>query len=107
VELPTFGSARAPLTILDTWTHLTDRRRYALSGAYYELFVETLDVLTRNDIPALLTWYGDPSHAWQQAPFMKAMDLIASRGIPTVSGREAAALFGGTHPLTTATELAN
>ena len=94
VELPTFGSARAPLTILDTWTHLTDRRRYMLGDAYYELFVETLDVLTGNDIPALLTWYGDPSHAWQQAPFMKAMDLIASRGIPTVSGREAATRFG-------------
>jgi len=92
VELPTFGSASAPLTILDTWTHLTDRRRYALGAEYFELFAETLDVLTGADIPALLTWYGDPSHAWQQAPFMKAMDLIASRGIPSVSGREAASL---------------
>jgi peptidoglycan/xylan/chitin deacetylase (PgdA/CDA1 family) len=97
VELPTFGSARAPLTILDTWTHLTDRRRYALSETYYELFAETIDVLTRNEIPALLTWYGDPSHAWQQTPFMKAMDLIASRSIPTVFGRQAAALYGTVH----------
>jgi len=94
MELPTFGSARAPLNILDTWTHLTDRRRYALGETYYELFVETLDVLTHNHIPALLTWYGDPSHAWQQTAFMKAMDLIASRGIPSVSGREAATFFG-------------
>lgn len=92
VELPTFGSTRAPLTILDTWTHLTDRRRYALGDAYFELFAETVDTLGRNHIPALLTWYGDPSHAWRQAPFMKAMDMIASRGIPTVTGREAAAL---------------
>lgn len=92
VEIPVFGSARHPHLILDTWTQLTDRRCYALGESYYELFAETIDVLTRNNIPALLTWYGDPSHAWQQAPFMNAMDLIAKHAIPSLSGREVASL---------------
>jgi hypothetical protein len=100
VEIPVFGSARYPHLILDTWTQLTDRRRYALGDSYYDLFAETIDVFTRNNIPALLTWYGDPSHAWQQAPFMKAMDLIAECGISSLSGMEVASLYVDTLPST-------
>jgi hypothetical protein len=92
VELPTSGSARYPNLILDTWTQLTDRRRYALGQSYYELFAETIETFTHDRRSALLTWYGDPSHAWGQTPFLKAMDLIAERGIPSVSGSEAVAL---------------
>jgi len=92
MELPTSGSARYPNLILDTWTQLTDRRRYALGQSYYDLFAETIETFERDGRSALLTWYGDPSHAWGQTPFLKAMDLIAERGIPSVSGSEAVAL---------------
>ncbi|WP_057847123.1 polysaccharide deacetylase family protein [Bradyrhizobium retamae] len=92
MELPTSGSARYPHLILDTWTQLTDRRQYALGESYYELFAETLDTFVRGGKSALLTWYGDPSHSWGQTAFLKSMDLIAKRGIPSVSGSDAAVL---------------
>ena len=92
MELPTSGSARYPNLILDTWTQLTDRRRYALGQSYYELFAETIESFTRGGKSALLTWYGDPSHAWGQTAFLKAMDLIAERDIPSVSGSQAVVL---------------
>lgn len=92
MELPTSGSARYPNLILDTWTQLTNRHRYALGESYYELFAETIQTFERDGRSALLTWYGDPSHSWRQTPFLKAMDLIAERGVPSVSGSEAVAL---------------
>lgn len=92
MELPTSGSARYPNLILDTWTQLTDRRRYALGDSYYDLFAETIETFEREGRSALLAWYGDPSHSWAQAPFLKAMDLITQRGIRSVSGSEAVAL---------------
>ncbi len=92
MELPTSGSARYPNLILDTWTQLTDRRRYALGDSYYDLFAETIQTFEREGRSALLTWYGDPSHVWGQTPFLKAMDLIAQRGIRSISGSEAVAL---------------
>jgi peptidoglycan/xylan/chitin deacetylase (PgdA/CDA1 family) len=92
MELPTSGSARYPNLILDTWTQLTDRRRYALGQSYYELFAETIETFERDGRNALLSWYGDPSHSWGQMAFLKAMDLIAERGIASVSGSEAVAL---------------
>ena len=88
IEFPTFGSWSAPTTILDSWTYLTDRRHYALGEEYFVRFSETLDAVSRTGTPALLTWYADPSHVWQQAPFMKAMDLIAERNIPSLRGRD-------------------
>src|ERR1700742_4920147 len=86
------GSARWPNLILDTWTQLPDRRRYALGESYYELVAETIETFERDGRNALLTWYGDPSHSWGQTAFLKAMDLIAKRGFPSVSGTEAVAL---------------
>ena len=91
VEIPTFGSLPAPETILDSWTYLVDRRQYKLGDRYFELFTETIEGLSRAGVPALLTWYADPSHVWEQAPFMKAMDMIAARSIPSTRGRDLAA----------------
>ena len=93
VELPTFGSTRNPTTILDSWTYLTDRRHYALGEEYFELFAETIDCLMAKKMPAVLTWYADPSHVWEQKPFLKAMDLIAERKIKSLGGRDLAALM--------------
>lgn len=92
IELPTFGSTCAPTCVLDSWTYLTDRRVYALGETYAELMCETADRLVEASGPALLTWYGDPSHVAGQAPFERAMQHIADKGIESLYGREAAAL---------------
>lgn len=92
VELPAFGSVRAPTSILDSWTHLSDRKSYALAPIYAELVIETVDRLLAAKMPALLTWYADPAHVAGQAPFERAMKHIASRGIQSLSGSETAAL---------------
>lgn len=88
IELPTFGSAHAPTTILDSWTYLTDRRDYVLGADYEELLVETVEVMLRHSIPGLLTWYADPSHVVGQAPFYRAMEHVARRGIESLHGNE-------------------
>lgn len=92
IELPTFGSTTAPTCVLDSWTYLTDRRIYALGETYAELMCETVDHLVDGGESALLTWYGDPSHVAGQRPFERAMQHIASKGIESLYGREAAAL---------------
>jgi len=92
VELPAFGSVRAPTSILDSWTHLSDRKNYALAPTYAELMIETVDKLLAEKMPALLTWYADPAHVAGQAPFERAMKHLASLGIQSLSGSETAAL---------------
>lgn len=92
IELPAFGSIASPTSILDSWTYLSDRKDYALSETYGDLFVETVDALLANGMPALLTWYADPAHVAGQAPFERAIKHIAARGIKSLSGTEAAAL---------------
>jgi peptidoglycan/xylan/chitin deacetylase (PgdA/CDA1 family) len=97
IELPTFGSVRAPTTILDSWTYLTDRRDYALGDDYAELVIETVDTMLAEEIPGLLSWYGDPCHVVGQEPFLRAMRHIAAKGVPSLSGSEAAAMAGTGH----------
>lgn len=92
VEVPTFGSAAAPTTILDSWTYLSDRKNYALGGQYYDLVEETVRVLQENDIPGILTWYADPCHVAGQASFHRAMELIARSNIQSLSGNACATL---------------
>lgn len=93
VELPTSGSVRAPNTILDSWTYLTDRRDYALSEDYADLMIETVDTMLARDIPGVLSWYADPAHVIGQVPFMRAMRHMAERQIVSLTGTEAAALI--------------
>lgn len=92
VELPTSGSVRVPTTILDSWTYLTDRRDYVLADDYAELMIETVDTLLSRNVAGILSWYGDPAHVIGQAPFERAMRHIASRGLNSLYGSEAAAL---------------
>ena len=93
VELPTFGTLRSPVSLLDSWSHLSDRRDYALSDMFETLLIETIDALARLELPALLTWYVDPAHVAGQAPFERAMQELARRHIPSLGGLEAAALI--------------
>jgi peptidoglycan/xylan/chitin deacetylase (PgdA/CDA1 family) len=92
-ELPTFGSYRYPLTLLDTWTYLTDRSHYALGEEYFDLFEETVRKMTDDGVPGLLTYYGDPSHVVGQRPFERALDTIDQFKVPTLLGRDAVKRF--------------
>jgi peptidoglycan/xylan/chitin deacetylase (PgdA/CDA1 family) len=89
VELPTLGSYRHPTTLLDSWTYLTDRVNYTLGDTYAELFVETIQQMSRENIPGILTYYGDPSHVTGMKPFATVLDAIVRHGIPSLHGREA------------------
>ncbi|MDO8680073.1 MAG: polysaccharide deacetylase family protein [Acidobacteriota bacterium] len=87
-ELPTTGSYRYPTTLLDSWTYLTDRCDYQLSEEYFELFEETIRLLTEERLPAILTYYADPAHVLGQKPFERALDAIGAFGVPSLQGRE-------------------
>ena len=97
VELPTFGSLRAPTTILDSWTYLTNRSEYVLGETYAELMIETVNAMLAENIPGILSWYADPCHVVGQEPFERAMRYVASKGIPSLSGTKAAGLIGSRH----------
>ncbi len=86
VEIPCFGSWRAPETILDSWTYLADRRDYCLKDEYYELFAETVERMLAEGIPGVLTYYADPSHVLDQAPFRRAIEFAMERGVLSVTG---------------------
>jgi peptidoglycan/xylan/chitin deacetylase (PgdA/CDA1 family) len=93
VELPTMGSYRNPTTLLDSWTYLTDRTNYALGDEYFELFAETVERMTTEGLPGLLTYYADPSHVVGQKPFERALDLVTKYGIPALRGHDVVRLF--------------
>lgn len=86
VEFPCFGSVRNPETILDSWTYLLDRVNYRLGDEYYSLFEETIDTLLDENLPGVLTWYGDPCHVMDQVPFVRAVECISKNNIPSVNG---------------------
>jgi len=86
IEFPCFGSVRNPETILDSWTYLTDRVNYALGGDYYLLFEETVSTMLDCRMPGVLTWYADPAHVLGQAPFMRAIELLAKKEVTSVTG---------------------
>ncbi len=90
VEIPCFGSARNPETILDSWTYLTDRKNYTLGNQYLELMSETIDFFLKQKLPAVFTWYADPCHVLNQPPFMRAMERLAKAGVVSVAGVELA-----------------
>ena len=92
LEFPCSGSAPHPETLLDSWTYLTDRRHYTLGEEYYSLVAATLAHYRKHAIPGVLTWYADPCHAFGQAPFHRAMELLARSGILSVTGTELANL---------------
>lgn len=83
-EIPLFGSWHAPTTILDSWTYLSDRRRYALDETYHALFAETVERLLAADVAGLLSYYADPSHVAGQAPFARVLDLLERHRIPSL-----------------------
>jgi peptidoglycan/xylan/chitin deacetylase (PgdA/CDA1 family) len=87
-ELPTMGSYRYPTTLLDSWTYLTDRTNYALADEYYDLFAETVQRMTEESLPGILTYYADPSHVMGQKPFERTLDVIRQYDVPTLHGSE-------------------
>jgi len=93
IELPTMGSYRNPSTLLDSWTYLTDRVHYTLGEEYHTLFAETVERMTGQGMPGLLTYYADPSHVAGQAPFEKSLDVIAKCRVPSMHGRDAIRRF--------------
>lgn len=90
VEIPCFGSWRAPEVLLDSWSYLADRRDYRLQDEYYELFAETVERMLAEGIPGVLTYYADPSHVLGQLPFRRAIELAAARRVPSVTGDDLA-----------------
>lgn len=94
-ELPLFGSYLAPTTILDSWTYLEDRKAFRLGQAYFELFRDTVDYMQTNGLSGVLAYYADPAHVIGQQPFLDAMELIAERGIASVTAEEVVAKAHG------------
>jgi hypothetical protein len=85
-EIPLFGSWRAPLNILDSWSQLSDRCNYALSDDFYDLFEETVERLLEAGLPGLLSYYVDPAHVAGQRAFERALALVERRRLPSLDG---------------------
>ena len=88
-EIPLVGSVRYPDTLMDSWTYLENKiPPYRLREEYYELFLETLTYMRNNRLPGILPYYADPCHVVSQTPFEKTIDLIKSKSIDTLHGRD-------------------
>jgi len=88
VELPILGAARIPHKMYDSWSYLADPVRYRLSPGYARLGIETVDFFRDKGIPALLSWYADPSHVLGQPAFHALMEHLARRSVPSMTGRQ-------------------
>jgi hypothetical protein len=83
-EIPLSGSLRTPGLILDSWCHLEDKVTYRLSDSYFDLMKETVDFVTSNALPCLLSYYVDPAHVEGQTAFLKAIEYVRARGVDNV-----------------------
>ena len=77
------GSLRAPHTILDSWNYYYRDR--VLTPEYFELMRETVDYLTRHDLPALLNIYVDPSHVLDAPPFLATLQHLLASGAKSLT----------------------
>jgi len=92
-EIPLFGSLYAPTSILDSWTHLEDRKNYRLSSQFFDLFKQTVDFMIERRLGGILSYYVDPAHVVGQAPFLEAMKYASRREIPSVTADDIVARF--------------
>lgn len=85
-EIPLLGSWREPRNILDSWSRLSDRRHYALSDEFYDLFEETVQRMRAAGLAGVLSWYVDPAHVAGQRPFARALELVERLRLPSLDG---------------------
>jgi len=96
-EFPVLGSFSNPTCALDSWTYLTNRKDYVLDDSYERLVEETVRAFWREHIPGILTWYVDPAHVIDQAPFERAIQFLADSPILSVDGRSLASMLNNRH----------
>lgn len=94
LEIPTFGTWASPESLLDSWSHLTDRVDYALGDSFFDLFAETVDRLTAAGVAGILNYYVDPAHVAGQAPFRRALEHAVKRDVPTLDFDDVPRLAG-------------
>lgn len=96
LEIPTFGTWAAPDTLLDSWSHLTDRHNYALGDSFYDLFAETVDRLLAAGAHGILNYYVDPAHVAGQASFQRALEHATRRGLASIGFNDVLRFAGRT-----------
>ncbi len=94
-EIPLTGSFDQPLTILDSWNYLADRRDYRMTTDYADQFAKTVNFFADRGLPALLNYYADPAHVANDGIFLQAIDHALQRGARFCSFETVLGLAGG------------
>lgn len=81
VEVPVSGTSRHPLTILDSWGHLSSPYDLELLPAYGSKLRATVDDLLKLGIPGVLNYYVDPVHVHGSEVFYSALEHALARGL--------------------------
>jgi hypothetical protein len=85
IEFPLSGSAKAPISLLDSYTYIQDSKNRIVSDEYGKLLKFTVKQLVNWNVSGLLNIYVDPSHVVRNAGFYEALNLITDLKIPSMN----------------------
>lgn len=88
IEIPIIGSYYWPLRIFDSWRYVQDPISRAVRDDYARVFLQTLHILTRLELPAVLNYYADPVHVYKNISYFKALEQAVELGVKFISYAE-------------------
>lgn len=84
-EFPLSGSSKAPISLLDSYTHINNAKDRVVTDAYGKTLESTIHDLMDWKICGLLNIYVDPSHVVKNPQFFEALELIVNLQIPSIN----------------------
>jgi hypothetical protein len=84
VEVPVSGSWESPLVVLDSWGRIVSPEQPEIRDSYAAALIETVDRLQAMGVCGVLNYYVDPAHVHRSPAFFKALEHVASAGIPSL-----------------------
>lgn len=83
-EIPLTGRANAPLSLLDSWSLIENPYTPVITNVYKERFINTVNLVARNRIPAVLNYYVDPAHIIKNGVFFDSVEYALGKGIKPI-----------------------
>ena len=81
IEIPLSGAFHSPLSIFDSWTHIISPRQAMIRETYKNIFLNTINELSKRKITGIINYYVDPVHIYRSAAFYEALVYALDRGI--------------------------
>ena len=93
-EIPLSGSYHSFLSLLDSWSYITDPYQPMVQDRYANSLITTVERLLAMGVYGVLNYYVDPFHVYRSHTFFNALEFILERQIPTLHYEELLGLAG-------------